>query len=130
MRADPNRQLFERVVTLLRPMLDELVFVGGCTTGLLLTDSAASGIRPTDDVDAIVDVASYAEYASLSERLRELGLAEDTTEGAPLCRWRHKDFIVDVMPVGKEVSASAIGGTQRRSGQRKECRLPAATFTL
>jgi hypothetical protein len=81
--ADPNRELFESVVKLLRPILDELVFVGGCTTGLLLTDSAVGGIRPTKDVDAIVDVTSYAKYASLSDRLRELGLSEDKTEGGP-----------------------------------------------
>src|SRR5712691_1858534 len=33
--ADPNRALFESVVDLLAPVLDELVFVGGCTTGHL-----------------------------------------------------------------------------------------------
>jgi hypothetical protein len=84
-------------------VLDELVFVGGCTTGLFITDPAASGIRPTKDVDAIVDVTSYAKYAALSERLRTLGLAEDTTPGAPLCRWRHDDLIVDVMPVDERI---------------------------
>lgn len=88
---------------LLRPVLDELVFVGGCTTGLLITDPAASGIRPTKDVDAIVDVRSYAKYAALSERLLALGLKEDTTEGAPLCRWRHGEVIVDVMPIDEAV---------------------------
>lgn len=56
-------------------MLDELVFVGGCTTGLFITDPAAGGIRPTKDVDVIVDVTSYGKYASLSEWLRTLGLA-------------------------------------------------------
>lgn len=101
--ADPNRALFESVVRLLVPVLDELVFVGGCTTGLFITDPAAGGIRPTKDVDAIVDVTSYAKYAALSERLRTLGLAEDPTPGAPLCRWRRGDLIVDVMPTDTAV---------------------------
>ncbi len=101
--ADPNRALFESVVRLLAPVLDELVFVGGCTTGLFITDPAAGGIRPTKDVDAIVDVTLYAKYTALSERLRALGLAEDTTPGAPLCRWRRDDLIVDVMPVDELV---------------------------
>lgn len=100
---DPNRALFESVVVLLGPVLDELVFIGGCTTGLFLTDPTAGGIRPTKDVDAIVDVTSYAEYTSLAERLRALGLAEDTTPGAPLCRWRCGDMIVDVMPIDASV---------------------------
>jgi hypothetical protein len=53
--ADPNRALFESVVGLLAPLLDELVFVGGCTTGLFITDPAAGGIRPTKDVDTKKD---------------------------------------------------------------------------
>lgn len=101
--ADPNRALFESVVRLLGPVLDDLVFVGGCTTGLFLTDSATAGIRPTKDVDAIVDVTSYAKYSLLAERLRAIGLAEDTTPGAPLCRWRRDDVIVDVMPIDPSV---------------------------
>ena len=101
--ADPNRALFESVVRLLAPVLDELVFVGGCMTGLFITDPAAGRIRPTKDVDAIVNVTSYAKYAALSERLRALGLAEDATPDAPLCRWRRDDLIVDVMPVDEHV---------------------------
>jgi hypothetical protein len=77
LHADPNRTLFESVVDLLRPLLDELVFVGGCTTGLLVTDSASSGIRPTQDVDA--------------------------TEGAPSCRWRYGDVLPDVLPIHEDV---------------------------
>ena len=101
--ADPNRALFEMVVHLLAPVLDELVFVGGCMTGMLITDPAAEGIRPTRDVDAIVDVTSYARYTLLADRLRNLGLAEDRTEGAPTCRWRHGDVIVDVMPTDERI---------------------------
>lgn len=50
-----------------------------------------------------MDVASYAQYGALSERLRALGLAEDRTPGAPLCRWRRDELIVDVMPVDERV---------------------------
>ena len=107
--ADPNRALFESVVRLLAPVLDELVFVGGCTTGIFITDPAAGGIRPTKDVDAIVDVTSYAQYAALSDRLRNVGLVEDNSEGAPLCRWRHGNVIVDVMPT----DASVLGFSNR-----------------
>lgn len=107
--ADPNRALFESVVHLLAPLLDELVFVGGCTTGLFITDRAAGGVRPTRDVDAIVDVTSYAEYTALAERLRALGLHEDTTPDAPLCRWRDEHLIVDIMPT----DAAVLGFSNR-----------------
>jgi hypothetical protein len=84
---DPNRQLLVSAAELLGPLLDELVFVGGCATGLLITDPASGGIRPTIDVDTIVEIKSYAEYAALSERLRNLGLAEDASSNV-ICRWR------------------------------------------
>jgi hypothetical protein len=101
--TDPNRALFELIVRLLAPVLDELVFVGGCTTGLFITDPAAGGIRPTNDVDAIVDVTFCASYSALSERLRQLGLVEDSSPEAPLCRWRRGDLKVDVMPIDERV---------------------------
>src|SRR6185437_2252247 len=66
-------------------------------------------IRPTRDVDAIVDVTSYTEYNALSDRLRALGLTEDSSEGAPLCRWRYDSVIVDVMPIDERV----LGFTNR-----------------
>jgi hypothetical protein len=100
---DPNLPLLEAAVRLLQPLLDELVFVGGCATGLLITDPAAGGIRPTKDVDTITEAASYAEYATLSERLRELKLHEDHREGAPTCRWRHGDLTIDVMPTDEKI---------------------------
>lgn len=101
--TDPNRELFERVVRLLEPVLDDLVFVGGCATGVLITDTAAAAIRPTRDVDAIVDVTSYAMYGTLAQRWRAVGLAEDTTDGAPRWRWRHADATVDIVPTDRAV---------------------------
>jgi hypothetical protein len=82
----------------LKPLLPEIVFVGGCTTGLLISDPAASPVRATDDVDVIVEVASYAEYARFSKRLRNLGFFEDSSEGAPICRWLIDQMKLDVMP--------------------------------
>ena len=101
--SDPNLELLETAVRLLEPLPGELVFVGGCATGLLISDPASGGMRATKDVDAIAEIASYPEYAALSERLRALGLREDHTEGAPICRWRHEDLILDVMPTDERI---------------------------
>jgi len=100
---DPNRELFERAVRLLEPVLDELVFVGGCATGLMLTDPAAAGIRPTKELEAIADVTSYAMYIALSKRLRAIGLTEDTKAGATAARWRHDHAIIDLTPTDRSV---------------------------
>ena len=101
--ADPNRDLFERAVRLLAPVLDELIFVGGCATGFMFTDPAAAGIRPTNDLDAIADVASYAAYTTLANRLRAIGLKEDTSAGTMTARWRHGDAVVEVTPTDRSV---------------------------
>jgi hypothetical protein len=101
--TDPNLALLEAAVRLLQPLLDELVFVGGCATGLLISDPAAVGIRPTKDVDTITQVSTYAEYATLSERLRALNMQEDSREGAPTCRWRYGDLTIDVMPTDERI---------------------------
>lgn len=97
--ADPNLDLLVAAATVLKPMLEELVFVGGCTTGLLITDPAMSPVRATIDVDVVVEVTSYVGYIQLSDRLRALGLSEDRDASAPLCRWTHGELRIDVMPL-------------------------------
>ncbi len=76
-------------------LIDKLVFVGGCTTALLITETAVPGIRPTDDVDCIVDVISLNEYHRLETQLRQKGF-----KNVPevICRWRYDDISLDVMP--------------------------------
>src|ERR1019366_10398380 len=95
----PNLELLKLTAEKLRPLLPEIVFVGGCATGLLITDPGAAPVRGTYDVDVITEIASYADYMVFSERLRELGFQEDSREGAPLCRWQQGDLVLDVMPL-------------------------------
>lgn len=80
------------------PLKEEIVFLGGATVALYLQDPAAPSVRPTDDVDCIVELASYAGYAALERRLRELGFENDTSAKAPVCRWVYEGIPVDVMP--------------------------------
>jgi hypothetical protein len=98
-----NLELLGEAARLVSPLLGELVFVGGSTTALLITDKAAAEVRPTYDVDAIAEISSYAAYADFSERLRRCGFSEDVSEGAPICRWRLKKTILDVMPLDEKI---------------------------
>ena len=100
---DPNLNRLIAAAETLRPLLPELVFVGGCVTGLLITDEAAGEPRGTIDVDAVAELTSYAQYAEFGDRLRRLGFHEDTSEGAPLCRWIHGGTILDVMPLDENI---------------------------
>lgn len=95
----PNLELLEMAAWRLRPLLSEIVFVGGCATGLLVTDAGAAPVRVTIDVDVIAEIASRADYVLFSERLRAFGFGEDMREGAPVCRWRQSELILDVIPL-------------------------------
>jgi hypothetical protein len=101
--AHPNQQLLVDASRLLKPVVDELVFVGGCTTWLFITDPGAGGLRTTLDVDAIAEITSWHDYHVFEKRLRKLGFTEDTSEGAPLCRWLHGDVKLDVMPLDEKI---------------------------
>jgi predicted nucleotidyltransferase len=99
----PNLELLKLTAEKLRPLLPEIVFVGGCATGLLVTDPGAAPVRATYDVDVIAEIGSYADYAIFSERLRALGFQEDIREGAPVCRWTCGPLTLDVMPLDEKI---------------------------
>jgi hypothetical protein len=98
-----NLYLLENAAGKLGKLLDEVVFVGGSTLDLIVTDEAAAPIRGTVDVDVIAEITTYPGYVVFSEHLRELGFSEDTREAAHLCRWVHGDLTLDVMPLEKSV---------------------------
>ena len=98
--ADPNLPLLEDAARKLAPFLDEIVFVGGITLGLLITDVAAAPIRGTTDVDVIAEIVTYADYIAFSERLREAHFSEDEEL---TCRWHHGSLAIDVMALNKDV---------------------------
>ena len=100
---NPNIEILMLAVDQLEELTDEMVFIGGCATGLLITDTAAPPIRVTKDVDAIVQVTSLAGYHRLSEKLRKKGFQEDMSDGAPICRWKTDSVILDVMPTDSKI---------------------------
>lgn len=83
----------------LRSLEIDYAFTGGSIVGLLLDEPELSPVRPTDDVDVIVEVLSRKVYPSFEERLRSRGFQNDTSHGAPMCRWKFNTLTVDVMPV-------------------------------
>lgn len=97
-QINPNLDILVSAVDKLGPIADEIVFLGGCATGLLITDPAAPPVRPTTDVDVITEVTSLNDYYKLSARLRERGFAEDQSKDAPACRWKLGSTTLDVMP--------------------------------
>jgi hypothetical protein len=68
--ANPNLQLLTDAARMLKPILGDLVFVGGCATALLITDTAAADVRPTFNVDAIAEITSYCPSSKYRMRLK------------------------------------------------------------
>lgn len=101
--ANTNIELLELAAWHLEEIVDEVAFVGGSTVALLITDEAAPEVRPTVDVDLIVEVGSLSDYHRLGDRLRNKGFSEDGSDGAPLCRYRGHGFIVDVIPTDPKI---------------------------
>ncbi len=98
-----NISMLQTVAIGLRDLKDKMVFVGGAVAELYATNSAASDIRPTLDVDCIIELSSRAAHSKLENDLRAKGFVNDTSQGAPICRWIYEDIKVDVMPTDSNV---------------------------
>ncbi len=98
-----NSIMLQTVANGLGVLKDEMVFVGGAVAELYADNPAASKIRPTLDVDCVIEIRSRLQFARLEESLRTKGFKNDTSEGAPICRWIYKDIKVDVMPTDSNV---------------------------
>ena len=97
-------EMLEKAGKLLSVLSEHIVFTGGATISLYLDEVSASDARPTKDVDCVVEITSTAEYYRLSDKLRKIGLEEDT-ESKVICRWHYQDLIIDIMPA----DPSALG---------------------
>lgn len=93
-----STELLELAADALGELLCEVVFVGGATVTLWITDPGAPPVRPTKDVDVVVEVATRSAFHDFEARLRERRFAEDQEDGV-ICRWRHRNgLILDAMP--------------------------------
>jgi len=98
-----NILMLQTVANGLGELKDEMVFVGGAVVELYADNPAASAIRPTIDVDCVIEISSRLQFAKMEENLRDRGFKNDTSEGAPICRWIYKDIKVDVMPTDSNI---------------------------
>lgn len=105
-KNDPNIGTLELAAHALEPLLNELVLVGGCAVGLLITDRARPPVRYTIDVDLLTEVTPLSHYYELCERFRELGFKESRDI---ICRWIKDELVIDVMSTDEKV----LGFTNR-----------------
>jgi hypothetical protein len=83
-----NITRIKAVYKALEELAGEVVFVGGATVSLY-ADRPAAEIRPTDDVDILIELMNYSGYVVIEEKLRSKGFANDVESGI-ICRYRCK----------------------------------------
>lgn len=92
-----NLALVAQVANGLKELKDKMVFIGGAVISLYTDDPAADEIRPTADIDMTINLANYAEWAQMQERLSELGFYPDP-QGQSICSYKFQDIAIDIMP--------------------------------
>jgi hypothetical protein len=108
--AFKHRAMIEKVARALgADLLVNVAFLGGCATGLLVTDELTrESVRYTDDVDLVVEAVTSGQWAQFESTLRKLGF-RSSPEDELICRMRLDTLIVDFMPTVEKV----LGFTNR-----------------
>lgn len=101
--ANPNLALLVAIAQAMGSLCDQVVFVGGCATGLLVDDAGLMDVRPTEDVDAIVEVASLAGYHRLADQLMQRGFKQTMADNTPPFRWYWNRMQLDLVPLDEKV---------------------------
>jgi nucleotidyltransferase AbiEii toxin of type IV toxin-antitoxin system len=105
-----NLKMLEMAAGHLGSLLEEVVFLGGATVELWISDPAAPEFRPTVDVDVVVEIVTKPDYYRFQDRVLECGFIHDVESGV-ICRFEHPatKLILDVMP-----TETAILGFENR----------------
>ncbi|HNW70805.1 MAG TPA: hypothetical protein PKI01_10410 [Bacteroidales bacterium] len=78
---------------------NQVVFVGGATASLYASREYTE-IRPTEDVDVIIELLNYTEMAKFEEQLLKMKFSPDI-ESKIICRYKIHGVTVDIMPTTK-----------------------------
>lgn len=101
--ANPNIELLSGMARAMGPLCEQVVFVGGCATGLLISQPLVADARATEDVDAIVEVASLVGYHALADQLMARGFKQTMADNTPPFRWFWQGMQLDLVPLDERV---------------------------
>jgi predicted nucleotidyltransferase len=102
--ANPNINLLTSIAHAMGGALrEQVVFVGGCATGLLITQPLVADARATEDVDAIVEVASLVGYHALAQQLMAQGFKQTMADNTLPFRWYWNGMQLDLVPLDEKV---------------------------
>lgn len=102
-----NIELLELVANTLGEELNQqVVYIGGSTTALLVAPERRGQVRQTKDVDIVIDVLSTHDYYAFCDQLKAKGFKEDQSEDALICRYCLREFPdvrLDIMPTDERI---------------------------
>lgn len=93
-----NKERVLKIAMALEELNAKVVYVGGSVVQFYASDQGAANPMTTYDVDCVVDLTTYREYHAFEEELHRKNFSNDTSDGAPICRYLFDDEIVDFMP--------------------------------
>lgn len=105
MNHHQNITRIKAVYNALGPLKNNVVFVGGATVSLYAeyeNGIPEDLVRPTDDVDILIELWAYHDYAKMEEQLRSFGFKNDIESGV-ICRYIIHGITVDVMATGEGI---------------------------
>ena len=99
---DLHLDILKLTIEALGELKNDMVFLGGSTISLYITEPQVVQIRETFDVDCVVEVSNRTEYEEMAKKLRTRGFIEDI-HSKVICRFKKGDLILDVMPTDPRV---------------------------
>lgn len=98
MTHQTNITRIKAVANALDLLKEKVVFVGGATISLYPDKGRqVFEVRPTEDVDVIIEILNYKNRTELEKKLRSIGFSNDIESGV-ICRYKIEGIIVDIMP--------------------------------
>jgi hypothetical protein len=104
-----STEQLELAAAALGDLRERVVFLGGATIELWITDPAARAPRVTDDVDVVAEVLTLPSYTAFQADLRDVGFHEDVFSGV-ICRWRHTESGLTLDAIPADPSLAGFGG--------------------
>ena len=101
---DDLRARVVRLLHELNELGDELTIVGG-TAPALYEISQAVPIRPTEDIDVVIESKGPAQWNRLVRKIEDRGFRY-AGAGAPICRYVKGDLQINVMPTDDSLGFS------------------------
>ncbi len=101
MSYEQDSKTLKLAAELLDDFSKDIVYVGGITTFLYVDVDIADDIRPTYDVNFVLETSKRKDYDLFQKKLRKKGFTHDTSPGAPICRFKYGEELIECQVISQ-----------------------------